>query len=152
MNPSKFQSTLPAREATSPARPKAGGPVIFQSTLPAREATRGLLDGSIQKQISIHASREGSDHGGYSFLTDKPLFQSTLPAREATSGNPTISKRLCISIHASREGSDVLHADFIPLHLDFNPRFPRGKRRGKESIFFWVVREFQSTLPAREAT
>ena len=57
----------------------------FQSTLPAREATsadidfmQGLAD------ISIHASREGSDpfivQGLYSFA----VFRSTLPAREAT--------------------------------------------------------------------
>ena len=58
-----FQSTLPAKEAT-----KRVGAIIcdfdpFQSTLPAREATIQLAGAVIQVNISIHASREGSDGG-----------------------------------------------------------------------------------------
>ena len=56
--------------------------------------------------ISIYASRGGSDY-----------YQSPL--------------RLCcpISIHASRGGSDDVGAVDHELAANFNPRFPRGKRR-----------------------
>ena len=80
-----------------------------------------------------------------------------------------------ISIHASREGSDHWPArNASQVHDDFNPRFPRGKRPaggGKSYILRWIsihasregsdlfdfgefiiVGQFQSTLPAREAT
>ena len=57
-----------------------------------------------------------------------------------------------ISIHASREGSDKIgencDTDVMP---NFNPRFPRGKRHWV-CFHFDSFPEFQSTLPAREAT
>ena len=34
-----------------------------------------------------------------------------------------------ISIHASRGGSDLSQMDGVPVWVDFNPRFPWGKRR-----------------------
>ena len=79
--------------------------------------------------ISIHASREGSD--------DTPIlgsvlpfpFQSTLPAREATMLLLNLKLSGIISIHASREGSD-----------------------GTTEQQFQEYLRFQSTLPAREAT
>ena len=56
-----------------------------------------------------------------------------------------------ISIHASREGSDgSQHIISIDLS-DFNPRFPRGKRPSLKCKLI-IGNEFQSTLPAREAT
>ena len=79
--------------------------------------------------ISIHASREGSDHCRYDHR----------------------ARAVKISIHASREGSDIpAQADIFSLQ-DFNPRFPRGKRR-HTPVFRAVGATFQSTLPAREAT
>jgi len=64
--------------------------------------------------ISIHASREGSDHQllGVSYLSQK--FQSTLPAREATGLSWALYGLYEISIHASREGSDLARP---PSHL-----------------------------------
>ena len=56
-----------------------------------------------------------------------------------------------ISIHASRGGSDPMRRLFLMRMQDFNPRFPRGKRRCRS----WKLRcrsLFQSTLPAGEAT
>ena len=56
-------------------------------------------------------------------------FQSTLPAGEATSSSQPLMR----------------------LALNFNPRFPRGKRPpvpNPSGTYF----EFQSTLPAGEAT
>ena len=153
----------------------------FQSTLPAREATpyRAVCPG--HNLISIHASREGSDKGTTEQQFQEYLFQSTLPAREATVGdffskcgpvdfNPRFprGKRLIpaassqrnftISIHASREGSDASCTHLtahclISIHAsregsdrseskqwvivrDFNPRFPRGKRHQRALLAF----------------
>ena len=149
--------------------------VEFQSTLPAREATSQRAPLRIRTQISIHASREGSDSdaaanhserqhfnprfprgkrphhddqgahyqgfqstlpareatkGFLLLLGDFVLFQSTLPAREATLAINLFQKRPKISIHASREGSDPPALPAQNLAGYFNPRFPRGKRPG----------------------
>ncbi len=78
-----------------------------------------------------------------------------------------------ISIHASRGGSDVDVLHGVPIDPNFNPRFPRGKRQpnrfGRQALTYisihasrggsdyyegldWQKLEFQSTLPAGEAT
>ena len=57
-----------------------------------------------------------------------------------------------ISIHAPREGSDhYRNAPSEVTRTDFNPRSPRGERRGKGDREAQDG-EFQSTLPARGAT
>ena len=101
---------------------------IFQSTLPAREATAVWVAFIVTDRISIHASREGSDLRDYAFRVLKG-----------------------ISIHASREGSDIGKDTKSIDGFNFNPRFPRGKRH-KLHRKLHPKTEFQSTLPAREAT
>ena len=110
-------------------RPLKSWPRLFQSTLPAREATEKQAAKAPKKEISIHASREGSDDG-VTVLT---------------------AKASQISIHASREGSDRAQLGALWALRNFNPRFPRGKRPsgGRICTDFGI---FQSTLPAREAT
>ena len=145
-----FQSTLPAREATSVAR-DCKGSVHFNPRFPRGKRPPHQHQYRCDTPISIHASREGSDGKGFEFIHGLAIFQSTLPAREATRTvtpsetrivhfNPRFprGKRLgkallhaaenIISIHASREGSDrnLLSLTFAYAH--FNPRFPRGKR------------------------
>ena len=108
---------------------------------------------SLQKfiDISIHASRGGSDYIEWAVDVLKGEFQSTLPAGEATLRRLSGLRRIGISIHASRGGSDllpagngtfpwlfqstlpageatILHSSFSFISLNFNPRFPRGKR------------------------
>ena len=56
-----FQSTLPAGEATQ-LRCIQYRYLRFQSTLPAGEATSGDPSATFPPQISIHASRGGSDY------------------------------------------------------------------------------------------
>ena len=56
----------------------------FQSTLPAREATIFRFFHTQYFNISIHASREGSDNAFAVLKVADLKFQSTLPAREAT--------------------------------------------------------------------
>ena len=101
----KFQSTLPAREATSFFN-SSFVVLIFQSTLPAREAT-------------------GAGH----FKTVRENnFNPRFPRGKRPLRHTFATLLLSISIHASREGSDVVFGDDT------------------------VKRQFQSTLPAREAT
>ena len=79
----KFQSTLPVGEATTLTISAESYCRRFQSTLPVGEATLTILGLALGVNISIHASRGGSD-------TDFILILLI--------GN--------ISIHASRGGSD----------------------------------------------
>ena len=122
----------------------------FQSTLPARGATspRGV-PGSLQR-ISIHAPRTGSDkrrntprfypndfnprspHGerhkpGGGAATTR-IFQSTLPARGATRWFLHHFREVTISIHAPRTGSDPATFSGTGTGSHFNPRSPHGER------------------------
>ena len=56
-----FQSTHPARGATSPRTPGEAQLSSFQSTHPAWGATAGADAGHQHGGISIHAPREGCD-------------------------------------------------------------------------------------------
>ena len=102
----KFQSTLPVGEATVYGNPTCVGTSRFQSTLPVGEATFISSKCFCKGQISIHASRGGSDPKISYAPFPNWLFQSTLPVGEATRISPMPSG----------------HSD------DFNPRFPWGKR------------------------
>ena len=126
----RFQSTLPARGATSrfllfgqhryyfnPRSPHGERllfifvkiiEIKFQSTLPARGATR-------QSAENCSKSRR---------------FQSTLPARGATKYCISNAISGCISIHAPRTGSDhIVRQDCLFAENNFNPRSPHGERR-----------------------
>ena len=123
-----FQSTLLAREATSVG-------VIdsdyygFQSTLPAgkRPGVAKHQDPTFEFQSTLPAE-EATISLSY-FWSPHPEFQSTLPAGEETISLALLAGRVSISIHASRGGSDFFHVYPFSSRLNFNPRFPRGKRR-----------------------
>ena len=125
----------------------------FQSTLPARGATSMKWRGITMSNISIHAPRTGSDairapggsrdcdfnprspHGerlGISGASVTQLeFQSTLPARGATRGSGDWQNdHQGISIHAPRTGSDRWSSSPCAARCHFNPRSPHGERRG----------------------
>ena len=147
-----FQSTPPARGATAfrgyvchqeadfNPRPPRGGRLdgltgVYNPTAISIHAPREGGDGFDGSDIgtilfiSIHAPREGGDcgRGGTSSILSR--FQSTPPARGATEA--------------------VVGCPVQISH--FNPRPPRGGRRGA-----WVFQQagsrFQSTPPARGAT
>ena len=168
----------------------------FQSTLPARGATTSISSTSSTSKISIHAPRTGSDSalsvrlpgrtisihaprtgsdGACRWRLDSPAhfnprsphgerprfttarcapcsFQSTLPARGATYSRDNHHCLGLISIHAPRTGSDELgrHQQSIQ-RVYFNPRSPHGERR-RRNMAVRAYPEFQSTLPARGAT
>ena len=80
--------------------------------------------------ISIHAPREGSDHGKSTFM----------------------SQLVCISIHAPREGSDVQLPYCQPRRRCISIHAPR---EGSDYEVFGscsIANRFLSTLPARGAT
>ena len=79
----EFQSTLPVRGATT-NNTELGGICLFQSTLPVRGATNSKAEGQKNREISIHAPREGSDPKRNHKILAFPIFQSTLPVRGAT--------------------------------------------------------------------
>ena len=102
------------------------------------------------QSISIHAPREGCDHGkfeAYAYINDfNPRtprgvrhmlrgggtgphgFQSTHPARGATAYTMLSDSLTRISIHAPREGCDFFALPLSHSAQDFNPRTPRGVR------------------------
>ena len=123
----------------------------FQSTLPAGEATSHVPRYFTKFLISIHASRGGSDPPlfllSWQMLYFNPRFprgkrpmakrcrfrqlpfQSTLPAREATQWRRDAdSDNYHFNPRFPRGKRRILRVSInLPL-ADFNPRFPRGKR------------------------
>ena len=125
----RFQSTLPARGATSRAVVISTSDRLFQSTLPARGATRVENQTPPPEEISIHAPRTGSDGDTKRITKRRNDFNPRSP-------------------HGERP---VMEAMLLAVEHDFNPRSPHGERRrfvdpNKTGS------EFQSTLPARGAT
>ena len=103
----KFQSTLPARGATSAMGKCCRRSSYFNPRSPHGErhtADKDYLPA--EYRISIHAPRTGSD----SDLLDKFMG-------------------LDISIHAPRTGSDDTPPPSAPPASYFNPRSPHGERR-----------------------
>ena len=147
---------------------------LFQSTLPARGATSSC-SGRVPVLIYFNPrSPHGERPGATSPDTTTGRFQSTLPARGATRRcspgadtsddfNPRSphGERLAdvgvtlfpapISIHAPRTGSDFSTTIVPSSWVYFNPRSPHGERQ--DTTFSGVCpTSFQSTLPARGAT
>ena len=169
----RFQSTLPAREATSqwpsgqpasrhfnPRFPRGkrlmktddSAGATYISIHASREGsdaagkdhdTRGVL-------ISIHASREGSDHRTDTATTDTSHFNPRFPRgkRPATPSARSFSAHFNPRFPRGKRLITIISPFFTG---DFNPRFPRGKRRSS-CRGQWLQWLFQSTLPAREAT
>ena len=123
----QFQSTLPARGATSSITVHLK-PSRFQSTLPARGATENLLHTVRDYIISIHAPRTGSDRESPAHGAGLHYFNPRSPHGER---------------HAPHQRR--------PSAFDFNPRSPHGERR-RVAAARTAAHIFQSTLPARGAT
>ena len=123
-----FQSTLPARGATSLCAVWQTCSA-FQSTLPARGATAAKGRDGIDIAISIHAPRTGSD------------MATTSAASFAGNFNPR-------SPHGERQTQRRRQTG----QSNFNPRSPHGERQAFRSRCNAGVNRFQSTLPARGAT
>ena len=126
----------------------------FQSTHPAWGATASMFSVIIHQPISIHAPRVGCDsrkvkfarnHANFNPRTPRGvrpcnsahvplliLFQSTHPAWGATAHAGSGGCAFGISIHAPRVGCDHDLTCFQNGNSYFNPRTPRGVRRGSK--------------------
>ena len=127
--PRTFQSTPPARGATSQQKNRLGGNSNFNPR-PPRGGRHGQHHAKKkQRGISIHAPREGGDKEGQKAATEAKDFNPRPPRGGR--------HRICWLI--------------LSRPYDFNPRPPRGGRLG----FFNLIKgskTFQSTPPARGAT
>ena len=146
-----FQSTLPARGATTSRTGFCCSLTSFQSTLPARGATRWMVN-FIRHDlcISIHAPRTGSDRDELNTLT-KRLISIHAPRTGSDLALAHVVAFKSISIHAPRTGSDHMQGStflsaLISIHA---PRTGSDKGKGASPS---PARIFQSTLPARGAT
>ena len=145
-----FQSTLPARGATS-RRQSRQSRQQFQSTLPARGATRTATHKRRRERFQSTLPARGATLVLLT-LDKRRKFQSTLPARGATTDGDAQAPPRKISIHAPRTGSDKPEKPpAATSRRNFNPRSPHGERPPPD---FDPLTEqvFQSTLPARGAT
>ena len=136
---------------------------IFQSTLPARGATSCRCCFARAHRISIHAPRTGSDKRQREYYWKNKEFQSTLPARGATKSarfcranvvgfQSTLPARGATDARKERKNSPTFQSTLPargatrvtaapyrrPRH--FNPRSPHGERR--------AVRMFSSCCAA----
>ena len=145
----------------------------FQSTLPARGATSLGQIGAQGGEISIHAPRTGSDEHGHKTADGQPIsihaprtgsdahappsapagypFQSTLPARGATAMCAMLQVPPLFQSTLPARGATWTCCRSSAAQTHFNPRSPHGERP-IEGINWAGIGEFQSTLPARGAT
>ena len=121
--------------------------VRFQSTHPARGATTPSTAVSRPRVISIHAPREGCDATPSQHPAAQSGFQSTHPARGATPHRPGGTAQPLISIHAPREGCDFFLTDILFHQNNFNPRTPRGVRRALQRRHGTVGWHFNPRTP-----
>ena len=84
---------------------------------------------AIDKIISIHAPREGSDIG-QRHMQPPGVISIHAPREGATGQHYTDTGQDQISIHAPREGSDAAARFGGGRGQNFYPRSPRGERPG----------------------
>ena len=124
---------------------------VFQSTPSARRAT---WDG-VQFWLGGNDFNPRPPRGGRPFPNcqgkNLDTFQSTPSARRATNVTLGFVEHLNISIHALREEGDRSGQDTSAPPEYFNPRPPRGGRRGYAPSGRYCSK-FQSTPSARRAT
>ena len=124
---SRFQSTLPAREATEHAVNTDNLAVLFQSTLPAREATKVC--------ILMH-NLKGNFNPRFPRGKRRQQAQSRFPADNFNPRFPRGKRHQLTDILRGRRdfnprfprGKRPQHPVLPGMPPDFNPRFPRGKR------------------------
>ena len=122
----------------------------FQSTHPSRGATFLFGVHRVLRDVSIHAPLAGCDQ---SLLHIYQEFQVSIHAPLAGCDFRKLDHRAArqVSIHAPLAGCDGRRRSTISRIRRFNPRTPRGVRRGSLPVYNFEVK-FQSTHPSRGAT
>ena len=151
-----FQSTLPAGEATAQfmgdntglgisIHASRGGSdnfalqdpesiVLFQSTLPAGEATSSYKKSYIFHDNFNPRFPRGKRLRPFSHLIPQFQFQSTLPAGEATEFKEHPGQMLTFQSTLPAGEATLLSSKEAAKYIDFNPRFPRGKRQYGQAV------------------
>ena len=126
-----FQSTPPARGAT-PVRERYSRPMRYFNPRPPRGGRHfrpaGLFHFCLT--ISIHAPREGGDRQGGAAAPPHRVISIHAPREGGDSKHSVRIAEHSISIHAPREGGDSSTRSSAVCGGNFNPRPPRGGRRG----------------------
>ena len=89
-----------------------------------RGATTWLRHLALAGDISIHAPREGSDPGSFSYSFEATIISIHAPREGSDVGEVSYQKTFRISIHAPREGSDYIADAATRYSIHFNPRSP----------------------------
>ena len=97
--------------------------------------------------ISIHASRGGSDVRRKAHLSADVVFQSTLPAGEATFASRSYPRPQSFQSTLPAGEATPVNTFTVWNLRDFNPRFPRGKRQ--RIIVTGFIRAFISIHASR---
>ena len=101
---------------------------IFQSTLPARGATSSDKIASLRRTISIHAPRTGSDAKGRTLEGCAKYFNPRSPHGERLSRDGHKMSELIFQSTLPARGA-TFPGWFSPIRMGhFNPRSPHGER------------------------
>ena len=138
--PKLFQSTPPARGATSSLSKGYLPATGLQSTPPARGATSVDAILPIYYQYFNPRPPRGGRLEPVQIGVVRLEFQSTPPARGATAPLSKTEDAMSISIHAPREGGDIApNNSSLKPNGNFNPRPPRGGRPQLSATFIKIV-------------
>ena len=146
-----FQSTHPARDATSRTSATIREPLYFNPRIPRgmRHPTAETAERHIR--ISIHASREGCDIGESNILYVGTNFNPRIPRGMRPYTVYSSKQSYGISIHASREGCDDAWMSGGNTLRGFQSTHPARDATGTSGVYR-EQNKFQSTHPARDAT
>ena len=130
----RFNPRLPRGRRLRVARPGAPlGPVSIRASRAGGDGGQGHVRAGAAL-VSIRASRAGGDAVSGAPTAGVVPFQSAPPAREATAMTWASFRRPQVSIRASRAGGDRSGSRLRRPGRSFNPRLPRGRRRGSLRI------------------
>ena len=147
---SAFQSTLPARGATTRTGKNRNAPHYFNPRSPHGE--RHFIAFKLRRWIYFNPRSPHGERLRSAFtVASLVIFQSTLPARGATMWPPIWCGSRPISIHAPRMGSDARTCGSTRRHTSFQSTLPAWGAT-PDSPATIPKPPFQSTLPAWGAT
>ena len=123
--------------------------LIVSIHAPMKGATLSTEDGLLLTTVSIHAPMKGATKPGYKwlFLVSVSIHA---PMKGATCSSTDLWGQEVVSIHAPMKGATgaeklkILADYFVSIHAPMKGATMRG------TIYAWIMRRFQSTLPWRE--
>ena len=129
----RFQSTLPARGATTYLRLRWNRLRYFNPRSPHGERHNTLWDTIGIWSISIHAPRTGSDQ---LFLFRQILLKISIHAPRTGSDTNVIGSAASGAFQSTlpARGATATIYNFDPSIFDFNPRSPHGERRNRKPV------------------